>query len=84
MRASRTSGSVEGVLSDGHPYSDSPNGPSDKPGTIQIGEYEFACVERLELDTVRDTDDRGLRQTLQHQSHQCFLTQGIEVRSPRP
>jgi len=35
MRASRTSGSVEGVLSDGHPYSDSRNGPSDKPGTVQ-------------------------------------------------
>jgi hypothetical protein len=35
MRASRTSGSVEGVLSDGHPYSDSRNEPSDKPGTVQ-------------------------------------------------
>jgi hypothetical protein len=35
MRASRTSGSVEGVLRNGHPYSDSLNGPSDKPGTIQ-------------------------------------------------
>jgi len=25
---------VEGVLSDGHPYSDSRNGPCDKPGTL--------------------------------------------------
>jgi hypothetical protein len=34
MRASRTSGSVEGVLSDGHPYSDSRNAPSHNPGTV--------------------------------------------------
>jgi len=31
MRASRTSGSVEGVLRDGHPYSVSLNGPPTNP-----------------------------------------------------
>jgi hypothetical protein len=31
-----TGRSVEGVLSDGHPYSDSRKWPSDKPGTLQL------------------------------------------------
>ena len=43
MRESRTSGSVEGVASDGHPYSDFPPSPKE-------GSWLAVCVGVLGSD----------------------------------
>jgi hypothetical protein len=46
MRETRTSGSVEGVLSNGHPYSDSFRAPDPMTQRRTCVVLPFACVRR--------------------------------------